>query len=117
MKANELRIGNFALLDNNKYVKILWFKLEVACIMEIGVEYPSAIVQIERLKPIKFNNEWDLNLNKFETQSNIIFFGNYSEDIDGFFLWISGFKLYIKFVHEIQNLYFSLTNEELNIKQ
>lgn len=125
MKATELKIDNLLLLDDDKIIRVLWFKLEVACIMEVGVEYPSAIVSLDRLKPIPLTEEWLLKFG-FNKEGNTIYkelngfeFGtiNTNRYKPRFYLQTQGstsnITLPIKFVHQLQNLYFALTGEEL----
>ena len=125
----------FYKLDNLKEVKVIWKKYDKANILEIGIEYPTAIVDLDRLSGIelneelllkfgfikdengfyiKINEEWqyiELNDNSDETEN--LFVGyitseqmekNQQEPI---------FLNYINYVHELQNLYYSLTGKEL----
>ena len=125
----------FYRLDNLKDVKVIWKKYDKANILEIGIEYPTAIVDLDRLSGIelneelllkfgfikdengfyiKINEEWqyiELNDNSDETEN--LFVGyitseqmekNQQEPI---------FLNYINYVHELQNLYYSLTGKEL----
>jgi hypothetical protein len=50
------------ILDNTKRVKVIWKKYDKACILEVGVEYPTAIVDIERLTGIPLNEDELINL-------------------------------------------------------
>ena len=48
----------FYKLDNLKEVKVIWKKYDKANILEIGVEYPTAIVDLDRFSGIELNEEW-----------------------------------------------------------
>jgi len=124
MKAQSLRQGNLVLLDNEKIVRLLWFRTEHACIMALGVTYPSAIVSLDRLEPIPLTEDWLLKFGfRFDSidwefpKDSIFFIGWYA----GKFCLGSGSdgvtkENYIEYVHQLQNLYFALTNEELEVK-
>ena len=130
MEARELRINNIVMLDETKPVRILWFKLEVACIMEVGKDYPSTIVRLERLSGLPLNEEWSLKLG-FEKDESwgmlfikrpyLVYHDKYLKtNILGVF--ISGSHREYQTVskpfnhlHQLQNLFFALKNEELAI--
>ena len=57
IKPQEIRIGNYVLLDDEKLVKVIWVKYDNVCIIEIGKEYPSAIVNISRISGIPLTEE------------------------------------------------------------
>lgn len=111
MKSSELRIGNYYL--------------------SFGVD----LKRVERLEkdkeiidfhPIKLNEEWLLNLgfNSFAFNGYEKFtLGGYSFRLNKekrkfkHRLWFTFFdEMEIKYVHQLQNLYFSLTGEELKLK-
>lgn len=111
IKASELRIGNY--YNHNG---------------EIRQVTPNTILEVweserEWCKPIPLTEEWLLKFG-FEIQGKRI-------SKDWFFLWYDNDKivfalaemkeavgayLIIKYVHQLQNLYFVLTNEELTWK-
>ena len=110
MKANELRIGNW-VLRNNKPVKIVADKFLPIALETLGKDY---------IKPIPLTEEW---LVKFG-----FIWGSYTHGwkiknsdekiiIEKDFRLSSGiFNIKIKHVHQLQNLYFALTNTELELK-
>ena len=55
----------FYKLDNLKEVKVIWKKYDKANILEIGIEYPTAIVDLDRLAGIKITDEWLLKFGFF----------------------------------------------------
>jgi len=105
MKANELRIGN-------------WFieKDEVK-------QFDGDFYHLLGCDPIPLNTNWLLKLG-FEYNDNIGLYQNGGFDVDiedgvycHFYLneygdWYKD----IEYVHQLQNLYFALTGEELTIK-
>ena len=124
--AKDLRIGNWVLLNNN-HKKVLWFKYDKVCVMN---EYPSVIVDLDRIQPIELTKEillkcgfkyrpcgiqgadmwqglayWDLNGVHLRGDKKV----TNSLKIQGFI------DSEIKYLHQLQNLYFALTNEELEI--
>ena len=98
MKETELRIGNL--------------------IEKIHVDYGRSIfkVEIEDLQLIQSGDE-KISYHPIPlTEESLIKFGKIdwlSKDIIGYFVWFNGSKIYLEFVHLLQNLYFTLTGEEL----
>jgi len=115
IKANELRIGNI-ILDE---------KGDVVCVTIDTFYWLAECVRNEEdYKPIPLTEEWLVKLG-FEKHE----FSNY-EYCKGLFNLAHSNKLnptgmfyeaergtYLKHVHQLQNLYFALTGEELTIKQ
>lgn len=118
MKATELRIGNWvdALCGNGTYVEDQ---------VDSGV-YIDLFKDIGKAKPIPLTKDWLLRFG-FELDAdapefdNEYFKGPLSINIPSVVFMGGGdnFNLNIKmeYVHQIQNLYFALTGEELTIKQ
>ena len=114
MKAQELRIGNYLKKD-------VVVKIDAKIIFDIWIE-------AEDYEPIPITEEWVLKFGFYKelrdsgeagffmskNDCNVIIkdFG------DGFlFIWeLSFMGKPIKYVHQLQNLYFALTSEELEIK-
>lgn len=115
MKSSELRIENFIRLIENKKI----VKCDSETIYQ-GVD--------EYFEGIPITEEWLL---KFGFEKRIIGKGNnissyrleikrllhihlrFQKDQWNFAIGISGYILSIKYVHQLQNLYFALTGEEL----
>lgn len=133
MKVNELRIGNlvnYRIIDEFDERKE-WFEVS-------KIDYDDLrILEIENENnqdylPIKLNKEWLLKLgfNKLENDIPTYYkcFGNMILDdyefsfniyVDwklNYFITVFGRKITIKYVHQLQNLYFALTEEELIFK-
>ena len=117
MKASELRIGNLISYCNQP-VNIMGLNNE--CV-ELGYFIDSIGFERELpnndIQPIPLTEEW---LEKFGFKvhnEKAYLLQNYTVDLNGNF-WIINHKLSgnIKYAHQLQNLYFSLTGKELEIK-
>ena len=114
IKETELRIGNILLLDNTKIIRLLWVKNNKCCVMQVGVIYPSAIVDIERLQPIELTEEILLKcgFKKGFEGGTLWYLDNFFVASLDFIYW-SDIK--IKHLHQLQNIYFALSKKELEI--
>ena len=114
MKANELRIGNWVKLD------LVGTQNQVTQILERGVNCGSIGVLYEMVKPIPITEEWlerfwyervRMNIpDKYKKEGS-----NFQIMYDERGFWVQykyGMKM-INHVHQLQNLYFALTGEEL----
>ncbi|WP_086985128.1 hypothetical protein [Elizabethkingia miricola] len=118
MKSNELRIANYLHDRNGNLCKVIELR-------EDGIYAPAIRKAATGLpnKPIELTEEWLLK-----------FYFTFKSDIDGEYYEKNGVKVLIlrsnniqfyfgnpnskeKYVHELQNLYFALTSEELTIKE
>ena len=108
MKAHELRIGNYAIFGNNANSTIE----EIVAINNTDWFYEGKKYWLETknlegellkdFRPIPLTEEWLLKFGFERTyNSQFRYFGHYIK---------------IKYVHELQNLYFALTGQELTIK-
>jgi hypothetical protein len=122
MKANELRIGNclFVLGIDREVIVSAIFKTHYVCEDYNGIRFEESL----RINyhPIPLTEEWLLKFGFEKTMS-----WTYVKDLVGklklvYYLgekgWSIGFKSYsdfpnLKYVHQLQNLYFALTGEEL----
>ena len=118
MKANELRIGN--LVSHNEEwsyhneLRTFDFKFTDSDWYALG----ESTLFIENIKPIPLTEEWLIKFG-FEKQ-NAMFYEFNKHQIrligDEVPYWIdSSYITNIKHVHQLQNLYFALTGEELKI--
>lgn len=119
----------FYKLDNLKDIEVIWKKYNKANILEIGINYPTAIVDLERLSGIPLTKEWLLNLG-FKKDSDGSFIKNdisifldkrfktnlFLQENQDNFKWFS-YECKIQYVHQLQNLYFALTGDELTITE
>lgn len=123
IKANELRIGNKVLCTANKG----YGGPGITTVNSIarGINYwqdmgASGEIPFKDIEGIPLTEEW-LERMGFENVRS----GTYG--IGCFEIWVQGKQLFyseslpnspeIKFVHQLQNLYFALCGEELTIKQ
>ena len=116
MKANELRIGNYLFAKGTEVIRFTsFFGL---CNIE---NYP------ERYTPIPLTEEWLLKFRfkKFTGENSSFDKGKLSVCLTSLLNGEKGrtyfnswavLEYYPKYVHQLQNLYFALTGEELIIK-
>ncbi len=113
-------------LDNNKDVSIVWKKHDKACVLELNRTYPTAIVDIDRFSGMPITKEKLKQLGYVEESKNVFRLKDHNhnrysiERSVNFDRWVfcDGKKVLrgIQFVHELQNLQFALTNNELIYK-
>ena len=112
MEAKELRIGNYLKTDRecqDDYVEVVEIYNEnYFCTCSAGLNY-----QKEHVKPIPLTEEW---LERFGC--DLIVFDITKGDV-GFDFWLVpkwsdySISVNLEHVHQLQNLYFALTQEEL----
>jgi hypothetical protein len=135
MKTSELRIGNFVnYIEDNIRFSVTGIKQQM---ISAGNRNENCTLDIEAFEPIPLTEEWLIKLG-FSKQtdtspynyrihkSKMFFYIRYGSfttdggktDLNGFNgLFIANkFVRVIKYVHELQNLYFVLTGEELKLK-
>ncbi len=133
MKATELRIGNYLCLFS-KIVKVLEIsnnEIKVATETKTGFIIEKTPLNSLSLDPIPLTEEWLLKLGferiDYRLVKNI---EKHKYDADYFYLGLDkvirlqvlgkrNTSLYfpkIKYIHQLQNLYFSLTGKELTLK-
>lgn len=113
MEASELRIGNL-VKDGNDFEQVTIYHLD--CLSIGRCEFD----------PIPLTDEWLLKFGfheKYKSSANRWCFDSWCiwdcEDEDGNLSheFMYEFRTQIKYVHQLQNLYFALTNEELTYEQ
>jgi hypothetical protein len=119
MKANELRIGNLVNYNEGGIFKVIGIhEFGIDCEDEIETTY----MEYENFKPIPLTEEWLLKFGfeerMFGWWSDVLFLR--TENRNGYFYdWQKTNQTtgtYIEYVHQLQNLYFALTGEELTFK-
>jgi hypothetical protein len=125
MKANELRIGNLVMYSNNSSIFTVsgLHVFGMDCFDDIEETY----IEYDQFEGIPLTEEWILKfgfeVNRQTKEDNNIWRCSCTEgyfeveQIIGFFLLDNHcYGTQIKYVHQLQNLYFALINEELTIK-
>jgi len=109
MKATEFRIGNLVLWQN-----------EIACIaqiLELEVVFKCGDIGfIKDCQPIQITKDWLLKLGFEETEFCFrlgTFFLTKSKQAERFFYQDYKNRFIVMHVHQLQNLYFALYEEEL----
>jgi hypothetical protein len=128
MKANELRIGNLLQSDTNTIIKI------VGVVKKNIYYYHNKkniyVLELNNFKPIPLTEEWLLKFGFEETDPKTFMDGLYSRKKgDGFYINKETMSyctfdyegtiddiIKIEYVHQLQNLYFAVTGEELTMK-
>jgi hypothetical protein len=118
MKASDLRIGNLVDLGN-RIAKIIEIA-HLACVVVDLEETQDTIEDYERVKGIPLTEEWLLRFG-FEKNNNnqfILMEGSvdilFNKDLNGWTCDGINFSINMtEHVHQLQNLYFALTGEEL----
>lgn len=127
---NELRIGNTVSVDG-LFITVESINSEGINIFvddDVLIEYASFGDDDYHVKPISLTEEW---LIKFDfgyksksscTEWSIGLFSlttdhedEYGDPTDGYDKFYYSFEKEVKYVHQLQNLYFALTGEELNV--
>ena len=112
MKASDLRIGNWVY--NNKDIEVDTYQIR------------NFSIGVYDLLPIPPTEEWLLKLGfiNFKNESELYQCGFLSIDKDKDEFYYQAIKnhyqeraIRIDYVHQLQNLYFALTNEELTINE
>lgn len=111
MKSNELRIWNWLSWDGD-YAQWNLYNFK-------DLEFTDSYIEAE---PIPITEEWlfKFGFEKSEYLENIYKYKIYNVSLDKFgdlhfyFFGIHDCSRKIKYVHELQNLYFSLTGQELS---
>ena len=103
MKASELRIGN---LIHNKQGNIVYVNTNHLTLLLYGIE--------NEFKPIQLTEEWLLKLGaKKDKIDNTYYLSELEIMLPNFFRYKTSIISRIDYVHQLQNLYFALTGEEL----
>jgi hypothetical protein len=120
MDAKELRVGNYLLQTNQIDYDTLWFVYKC---------YPDSVITVgkhlftyedEDIKPIPLTEEWLLKFG-FDDLGYYGFGIGYfhilyiEDQKNNFQFPISNKYVRVKHVHQLQNLYFALTGEELEL--
>ena len=121
MEATDLRIGNYLIDRQNRLCKVEAIKPDDYEEYEYGFEAPAISGPITGLphKPIPLTEEWlKERFHESSFVSNLYEVGTLSIYFQDKIAWIdiNGNCIELKYVHQLQNLYFALTGKELEIK-
>ena len=120
MKASELRIGNLFKDAKDRLCSVdeIYKNIEdcrITSIFDCITSHP--------IKPIPLTEEWLLKFGFIYTKTELGF-NQFRKGILELSITTNGYELFftykwieIEYVHQLQNLYFALTNEELTLKQ
>lgn len=129
MKAKELRIGNYVynnhLKVNKRISGIFDYEIWLSKVNEDEHDQRSFI---EDNKPIPLDEEWllkfEIKVGKWFQENSFMITKPIEKEYNEWDFWIRNANYnkklcitYCKYVHQLQNLYFALTNEELTIKE
>lgn len=124
MKANEFRIGNYVSFEDRIFkidsIANVFPTLDTA-------EFGIGVVDWNNIKPVPLTEEWLLNFGFNKKVDEYVFQDYAIEDIHNGVTWILKEFDYdsvcfvaigkgINYVHQLQNLYFALVGEELELK-
>ena len=116
MKTSELRIGNWVIVHHNDV------EIDFITNKEIVGAKGLHLTELKKVKPIPLTEEWLLKF-EFEYTKIAVGFNQFRKGILELSITPNGYELFftykwvkIEYVHQIQNLYFALTGEELTFK-
>ena len=117
LKANELRIGNYL---NGKQGHVIITQIKENNIVKIH-DNTSIFYVGTCLKPIPLTEEWFLKFGfecVFTNDDHHYYLESIDLSLDRSYqpFGIGEYKLKFEYVHQLQNLYFALTGEELTLK-
>lgn len=113
IQQKEVKLGNFLQCGDEILIVSAIYRSGFHCVNESGVDRDNHRFL---LKPIPLTEQWLL---KFGLSNRKIWvFEIFGDNHRGFHISSEGGEwLFIKYVHQLQNLYFALTGEELKVKE
>ena len=123
IQANELRIGNLVNSKNDGIISITNISEKSVAVSEA---HCYNHIPVEFISPIPLTEEWLLKLGFKKRKNrhlfhweNKIVISEYKDEFENFFYPKTGYDIRfsneIKYVHQLQNLYFALTGAELTV--
>jgi hypothetical protein len=113
MKANELRLGNLFIEEHSDKI------IEVIGLEKNKIIFSGMFLDKWQAKPIPLTEEWLLKFGFSIHEDGYITCPNGYQwilHLDNEFEF-EALNIIVVYVHQLQNLYFALTNKELTIKQ
>jgi hypothetical protein len=126
MKAEELRLGNLVSNMNPRHNDSILTIESIGDNHEVNVFYRKYL--LSELEPIPLTQEWLLKFgftaksiqHNFRIESDIDFQISSGQRViqtnERSSFYLEGYGTKINYVHQLQNLYFALTGEELTLK-
>jgi hypothetical protein len=117
MKAEELRLGNLVSNMNPRHNDSILTIESIGDNHEVNVFYRKYL--LSELEPIPLTEEWLLKFgfHKYKGDNSDCFLNDFETSCNReLFFWKGTYIQNIKYVHQLQNLYFALTGEELTLK-
>ena len=116
--ANELRIGNNVVWDNpilniKEQIQINCEDFELITNKNLGNKYHPIPLTPEILEKCGFDSDWSYDIPKYQKNNFIMFWDG--ETLSASFGHMVDLSVYLKHLHQLQNLYYALTGEELTI--
>lgn len=111
---NNLRIGNYIKFNESDFDEPskIWEPNEDKFTAHDMLHFLEHDKNVKQAEYIMLNDDW---VNSIKSKSEDVFWNNFSNDISGYFIWVGGHKIYIEYVHQLQNLHFDLTGKNLNL--
>lgn len=124
MTPNELRIGNYISIGGNKMVEIVEVgSFTIRYLDDTYNDNFRAFLGYDYLKPIELTEEILLKCGFFyDSDVDTFKISNYPMQLDSYGFYGYMFIMFgeglclIKYLHQLQNIYFALTGKELKIK-
>ena len=107
MKAQELRIGNLFIDEKSKTI------ISVIGLTEQIITFSGHFKNDWQAKPIPLTEDW---LRKLGVKDSVWVFELFNNGGEFHISTENGDWIFINYVHQLQNLYFALTGDELSIK-
>jgi len=124
MQASELRIGNSI---ENEYLNVdLGMEVWIVVKVDYHILYDLVHDESKKYRPIALTEQWllDFGFEKHVTAASVYVKGNKAlSTLDGKFRFIQGnfvcqlVLAELQYVHQLQNLFYALTGEELTLKE
>lgn len=116
MKTNELRLNNLVYGVSDRIERITAINGDLVKTNLLKIDAESQFVYSSHIEPIPLTEKWlfKMNFNFKELGYKELSVSHHLTN-NKFYFIISGYAKEIHFVHELQNLYFALTNNELEI--
>jgi hypothetical protein len=116
IQANELRIGNYVYLK--EWNKVVQVSLLTRFSIDVTLQAPTS-TDLEDYEPILLTEEWLFKFGFEKTPFGYYKLGSFYIDLHSntYRLNREWVNINFQYIHSFQNLYFALTNQELNIKE